>query len=1261
MQDPTSVPKPAFASRDAEGLPLPHIEYPASLPISEKVDDIIAALKTHQVIVVAGDTGSGKSTQLPKICLQAGFGSNGMIGHTQPRRIAARSIASRLSEEMQCQLGEQVGYQFRFQQNVKPQSLVKLMTDGILLAELQKDRHLAKYDCLIIDEAHERTLNIDFILGYLKTLLPRRPDLRVIITSATIDTERFSRHFSGAPIILVEGRMYPVELRYLPVEDEQKEDLGERVLAVVSDIIAHEARGDVLVFLSGEAEIRQAKDLLQRHLHYLPGKEVPGKDSLLILPLYSRLASKDQQLVFQASKARKIILATNVAETSLTIPGIKYVIDSGLARISRYSARSKVQLLPIEKISQASANQRAGRCGRVSNGICYRLYSEQDFDERHEFTEPEIRRTNLAAVILAMESAGLGDIRRFPFIDAPDNKYINDGYKLLHELAAVDAANKITPIGRKLARLPLDPRLAKMLHSAEQMNCVKELLVIVSALALQDVRERPLKKQAQADEAHQRLCHKQSDFLSYLQIWQEVQALGGKGLGKFCRQHYLNYLRMLEWIDIHAQLKRLLKNMKFAFNEEDAGYNSIHKALLSGLVSLVGFKDSEQDYLGPRNTRFVIANRSCLAKRSPKWVMAESLIHTGRTYAFNVAKIYPKWIEQAAEHLVRRDYYDADWDKQRGRVSVYSKCTLYGLTLHTGRLLDYGRIEPASAREIFIEKALVERQLDSKFSFFRHNIGLIRKYEKLEAKHRVRNILINDNSLYQFYDQRIPGNVCSVDSLRNWLRSDAEAEKSLRLDKSLLLTDKSRQLSEDKFPDTLNIKGHDLPLSYVFEPGSESDGVSVALPVYLLSQYSDSDFDLLVPGFLQAKIVAMIKSLPKPLRTALVPAINFAEKLQPLLKPGDALASQLSRLLEREFDITIEETAWQEQKLPAHLRMRYRILDDNGNEIGRGRSIPELRQRLRQTLQQESKSLGTHPLEMQGISHWEQGLLAGDTLASVVTVKRGKHEIQRYPAMVDNGSSVDIRLFEQQGQALAAHRMAIVRLFLLSHAKKMKYLRKNIPSFTQLSLLYSGLGSQAELKHALEQRILSLALFGDDSDQNSVPALYHYKAFVARMESADQEILAIMQSFVELLHDILEQRRQLLSALQLSETSAVGISEEFRHNLEAFLEQLFSEHFIEQIQLVALERYPAYLKAARQRIERYALSPSADAEKQTQWQALYEQYLSACQGRQANPACDKLRWMLEEYRIALFAPHIKTTQPVSPKRIEQQLALITQS
>lgn len=1249
---------------------VPAISYPAELPICDKVADIISAIQQHRVVIVAGDTGSGKSTQLPKICLQAGRGVAGYIGHTQPRRIAARSIAARLCEELSTTMGREVGFKVRFDDQVNRDSYVKLMTDGILLSELQQDRDLYQYDTLIIDEAHERSLNIDFLIGYLKGLVQTRSDLKLIITSATIDTQRFAEHFHNAPIVKVEGRTYPVEVRFQDERDDSEDpDLPLRIRQTVDHILEREPPGDILVFLSGEAEIKQTLDVLSH----------PPLKNTLLLPLFSRLSNLEQQLIFQPCQQRKIVMATNIAETSLTIPGIKYVVDTGYARISRYSYRSKVQMLPIEKVSKASADQRKGRCGRVSNGVCFRLYSEQDFLLREDFTEPEIKRTNLAAVILQMEAAGLGDIRQFPFIDPPDPRYINDGYKLLHELAAVDAHHQITPLGRRLARFPIDPRLAKMLLGAEQESCLAEVLIIVSALTIQDVRERPLNKQDKAAESREKFCDKQSDFLTYVTIWRATLELKSGALRKFCRQNYLNFLRVLEWRDIHGQLARLVKEMKLRVNVDSASYNPIHRAILSGLITLVGLKVDAASYMAPRNTHFVIGKRSCLAKNTAKWVMTETLIHTGRVYAFNVAKIHPKWLETAAEHLLKRDYFDADWDEEKGRVIAYERCMLYGLPVHLRREVDYGRLNPSLARDIFIQKALVERQLGCQLGFYQHNLELIEKYENLEAKHRVRNIIVNDDTLYDFYQQRIPAGVCSLDTLQQWLHSDPGVAQGLHLDEALVAKHKTANLPADLYPDTLSLNGHDLPLSYAFEPGTEEDGVSVTLPVFLLHQYQNEEFDCLVPGLLGDKIIALIKSLPKSLRTSFIPATNFAERCLRLIEPGRGLLAQLTLALKSLTGITIPIDAWQLNKLPVHFSMRFRILDEHGELLAVGRDLNQLRISLVGNIRQANVKTQSHPLEIQGLSHWSNGLLPEDRLPLQIELPRAGHLLKKYPAMCDRGEHVDIVLLDNADTAQQVHRAGLCRLFRLRAAQNIKYFRKNISHLQDMALRATGLCSEAELRTALEDLVIDVCLFGEavvDSEaqaQKGELALSQGMSkqpipqelprelaqFEQRCDQAEAQLLTVASEWSVRIQQILDKRWLVLRRLD-KETALTKLA--FVRTLQDQLGLLFPPQFISVIPNRWLRRYSVYLEAILLRIERHLASPAADTEKQRLWQTYWERYLKLAQKYAENPVHKpnlvQLRWMLEEYRISLFAQGLKTAFPVSPQRLEQLIGLI---
>ncbi|PRL07164.1 ATP-dependent RNA helicase HrpB, partial [Haemophilus influenzae] len=838
------------------------IVFPESLPVSQRKVEIQKLLSEHQVIVVAGETGSGKTTQLPKMCLELAFGNLGMIGHTQPRRIAARSVAARIAEELQTELGDLVGYKVRFNDQISDDTQIKLMTDGILLAEIQNDRFLNQYSCLIIDEAHERSLNNDFILGYLKQLLPRRRDLKLIITSATIDVERFSKHFNNAPIIEVSGRTYPVEVRYRPVVEEDDQDQLQGILNAVDELQA-EGRGDILIFMNGEREIRDTAEALQKQ----------NLKHTEILPLFARLSAQEQNKIFHPSGLNRIVLATNVAETSLTVPGIKYVIDPGTARISRYSYRTKVQRLPIEPISQASANQRKGRCGRVSEGICIRLYSEEDFNSRPEFTDPEILRTNLASVILQMTALGLDDIEAFPFVDAPDKRHIQDGVKLLEELGAFETVQTksgekrlLTRVGRQLAQLPVDPRLAKMILSAVNFGCVYEMMIIVSALSIQDPRERPQEKQQASNEKHRRFADKKSDFLAFLNLWRYLQeqqkALSKNQFRRQCQKDFLNYLRIREWQDIYHQIRLTVREMGLPINSEKAEYQQIHTALLSGLLSHIGLKEAEKkQYLGARNAHFAIFPNSVLFKKQPKWVMAAELVETSKLWGRMVAEIEPEWIEPLAEHLIKKSYSEPCWSKSRGAVIADEKVTLYGVPIVAARPVNYGAIDPTVSREIFIQSALVEGDWNTKHKFFKENQRLVREVEELEHKSRRRDILVDDRTLFEFYDQRIGTEVVSQKHFDTWWKKAQQKDPELlNFERSFLINDDAEQVSKLDFPNFWHQGNLKLKLTYQFEPGTDADGVTVHIPLPLLNQVEMTGFDWQIPGLREELVIALIKS-----------------------------------------------------------------------------------------------------------------------------------------------------------------------------------------------------------------------------------------------------------------------------------------------------------------------------------------------------------------------------------------------------------------
>ncbi|MDI5940964.1 ATP-dependent RNA helicase HrpA, partial [Micromonospora sp. DH15] len=983
---------------------------------------------------VAGETGSGKTTQLPKICLELGRGVHGLIGHTQPRRLAARTVADRIAEELGTELGDVVGYKVRFTDQVSDRSLVKLMTDGILLAELQTDRMLRQYDTLIIDEAHERSLNIDFILGYLRQLLPRRPDLKVVITSATIETDRFARHFADAegrpaPVVEVSGRTYPVEVRYRPLvevsesEDDSgddEENVRDQIQAIGDAVeeLAAEGPGDVLVFLSGEREIRDTADAL--------GKLVQSKRSLLgteILPLYARLSAAEQHRVFAPHTARRVVLATNVAETSLTVPGIKYVVDPGTARISRYSSRLKVQRLPIEPVSQASANQRKGRCGRTSDGICIRLYDESDFDSRPEFTDPEILRTNLASVILQMTSIGLGDVAAFPFIDPPDRRNIADGVNLLHELGALDPtetdpAKRLTPLGRRLAQLPVDPRLARMVIEGERNGCATEVVVIAAALSIQDPRERPAEKQAQADQAHARFADSESDFVAYLNLWRHLREqqreLSSSAFRRMCRAEYLNYLRVREWQDIVSQVRQVLRTAEKGDGRRGAGADlpeeidtpKVHQSLLPGLLSHIGLKDPQKhEYLGARGAKFALFPGSALFKKAPRWVMAAELVETSRLWGRVAGRVEPEWVEPLAQHLVKRSYSEPHWEKKQAAVLAYEKVTLYGVPLVTARKVNFGRIDPALSRELFIRHALVEGDWSTHHQFWRDNQKLLTEIEELENRARRRDILVDDETIFAFYDERIPADVVSGRHFDAWWKKERrERADLLTFTRELLVNAGRGGLDEADYPDEWRADGVTLPLTYTFDPGTPTDGVTVDIPLPLLNQVPAESFDWQVPGLREELVIALIRSLPKAVRRNFVPVPDYARAALAAITPGqEPLLDALTRQLRRMTGVTVPRDAWEPGKLPAHLRVSFRVLDEENKPVAEGKDLPALQRQLRQEVRQVVAAAAPD-VARTGLTQWDFG-----TLPRTIEQVRAGYAVTAYPALVDEGSTVGVK------------------------------------------------------------------------------------------------------------------------------------------------------------------------------------------------------------------------------------------------------------
>ena len=1221
---------------------LPRPSYDEALPVNQRRDEIAAAIAAHQVVIVCGETGSGKTTQLPKICLELGRGAGGLIGHTQPRRIAARSVASRIAQELKSPLGEQVGYKVRFNDKLHDSAYVKLMTDGILLAETQGDRFLNAYDTLIIDEAHERSLNIDFLLGYLKQLLPKRPDLKVIVTSATIDAERFSQHFDHAPVIEVSGRLYPVEVRYRPLqeteEDEQEETMEAAILDAVDDL-SRLGGGDILVFLPGEREIRDTAEHLRKH--HPKGAE--------ILPLFARLSIEDQQKVFRPSGGRRIVLATNVAETSLTVPGIKYVIDTGLARVNRYSPRAKVEQLQIEKISQAAARQRAGRCGRVSNGICVRLYAEEDFNARPEFTDPEILRSSLAAVILRMAALRLGDVAEFPFIEPPHSRLIADGYQLLQELGAVDEQRRITDIGTQLARLPLDPRVGRMILAAKKENCLREILIIGAALAIQDPRERPMDKREAADQAHAKFADERSDFMGFLKLWTWYDdALrhkkSNRDLLNQCHQQFLSFLRLKEWRELHGQLSAITGEMDFHPNTDEAGYEQIHRALLAGLLGNIGFKDGESEsYLGARGIRFHIAPGSALKKQRPKWVMAAELMETAKLYARCVAKIDPDWIEPLANGLTQSHYSDPRWDRAKAQVAAWERVSLYGLTVVPRRRVHYGPIDPVESRAIFIREALANREFDTRAPFFAHNNRLINAVQELEHKARRQDVLVDEHVLFAFYDARIPQGIHNGIGFEKW-RQDAEQgnPQLLFLTRDELMRHAASGITEAQFPETLTLDGAELPLKYRFEPGHPLDGVTTTVPLALLNQLDPMRAEWLVPGMIREKITHLIKVLPKAIRRVCVPVPEFVTGFLEQSDTGEgSLRAALAAYLQQRTGLRLDPEEW-DQALPAHLLMNFRIVDDAGRELAIGRDWNQLKSQLGQAAQLTFRE-ASPDIEKAGLKQWDFG-----DLPEQLDFNRNGRTLTGYPALEDSGDSVAVKLFDTRAAALLSHRKGVRRLMRFELKEQMKQLEKGLQGFNQYALQLRNVMSPDELREDLLTAIADRAFIGEDALPRS------NADFMALKQRARTRLPAVVEGASRLADAIAAEYVALAQTLNGLPAPMSRLKREVGEQLGRLLPKgLFSATPWERLQ-----HLPRYLKGMRLRLDKYPGAVERDArhaQAVQQWWQRWEEKVAAQhkQGREIAPALADFRWLIEELRISLFAQELKTPFPVSLKRLDK--------
>ncbi|WP_413468724.1 ATP-dependent RNA helicase HrpA [Marinobacter sp.] len=1226
------------------------VSHPAGLPVTDRVDDIRAALEKHQVVIVAGETGSGKTTQIPKLCLNAGRGVRGLIGHTQPRRIAARSVASRIAEEMGEAPGEQVGYQVRFTDTTSEQSRIKVMTDGILLAEIQHDRFLDRYDTLIIDEAHERSLNIDFLLGYLKQLLPKRPDLKVIITSATIEVERFSEFFGQAPVIEVSGRTYPVEVRYRPMTgDDEDRDQGwsDSVLAALDEIEAHERSqgqppGDVLVFLPGEREIRSlSKNLRHAELRHTE-----------VVPLYSRLSNAEQNKVFQPHRGRRIVLSTNVAETSLTVPGIRYVVDTGVARISRYSVRSKIQRLPIEPISQASANQRAGRCGRVAPGICFRLYDETDFLNRPEYTDPEILRTNLASVILQMASSGLGDIRRFPFLEAPDNRLINDGYKLLEELGAVDDKRQLSQLGRTMARLPVDPRLARMLVTSAEQGSLAETLVVIAGLSIQDPRDRPQDKQQAADQAHAPFNDKDSDFVTLLNIWrfyeEQRQEQSQNQLKRLCQKTFLSWMRMREWRDVHRQLTLICREQKLTLNREPASYDSLHKAILAGLLGQVATKLEKREYLATRNRKISIFPGSKVAKSAPKWIVAAEIVETSRVFARTVARIEPEWIEPLAPHVVKHHYFEPHWERKRAQVMGYEKVSLYGLDIIPKRRIAYARVDPVESRNLFIRRALVEGDFDTKAPFIANNQALLDTVENLERKTRRRDLLVDEQVLVDFYHDRVPETVVSGRHFETWWKAlDERGLKHLELSESDVLQRPLDESTEVQFPDQLEWEGIRYPLSYQFEPTGTDDGVTLQVPLMALKQLPGYRLEWLVPGLLREKCIALVKSLPKALRRNFVPVPDFVDAALANLTPcNEPLTLKLGAELRRMTGVQIDPDAWQTDELPRHLRMNLKVVADNGKVLAEGRDIQAVQARLEQKAEaalNEAASSESRAEPAPESRHWAFG-----ELPESVQTEKGGMQVTVYPALEDCGETVRQTRYLDPLTAEDATRRAVARLLLQRQGNTLANIDARLPNFKASALLFAPVGKASGL---LDDLLLATAMdhFIAGPPPRSEAALNEcFEAgradFLPALETADQQLHQALKGY----HGVM---KQLKGKISLAMANSMA-------DLKFQLENLVYPGFLINTPAEWFRHFPRYFEAAAMRLEKMPREMGREREFLHTIEPLWARYVKKREEQQRqgvrDPELIRYRWMLEEFRVSFFAQQLGTEVPVSVKRLDRQ-------
>ncbi len=1325
-------------------MPCPEIRFPESLPVSARRDEIMAALREHQVIIVSGETGSGKTTQLPKIALALGRGKcnappgqGKLIGHTQPRRIAASSVAKRIAEELQTPLGDVVGFKVRFQDRLSRDASVKLMTDGILLAETQNDPLLKAYDTLIIDEAHERSLNIDFLLGYLRQILPRRPDLKVVVTSATIDAERFAQHFASAkgpaPVIVVSGRTFPVEQRYRPFEEAKDYDLNDAIADATDELWSDPRQtGDILIFLPGEREIRDAADHLRKHLAHQPVMR-----NAEVLPLFARLSQAEQDRIFDGHTGRRIVLATNVAETSLTVPGIRYVIDAGTARVKRYSFRSKVEQLLVEPISQSAANQRAGRCGRVANGICIRLYDEKDFNSRPRFTDPEILRSSLAAVILRMMALHLGDVARFPFLEPPSGRAIADGYQLLGELGAVDDANQITPMGHELAKLPLDPRVGRMILEARTRGALDEVLVIASALSVQDVRDRPMELQAQADQAHAKFDDEKSEFSGYLTLWkwlhdargghapatrremqaqthgprrasaavlpvaqrmvvqQPVQAAQAEGnvpthklsnrqYEQLLRQNFISVRRVREWRDIHSQLLTVVAEHKWQSNAAPASYEQVHKSMLSGLLGNVGWKMEEEEvYLGARGIKFHRHPGAHLKKRPGRWIVVAELVETTRLFGRGIANIEPQWIEEVAGHLLKKQLLDPHWEKKEARVAALERATLYGLVVYSGRRVDFGRVDPVAARELFIREALVAGQWETKLPFLAANQKLLRQVEELEHKSRRQDVLVDDELIYAFYDQQLPADVCSGHGFESWFRAEsARQPRLLQLTREELMRHEAAGITTEAFPRTVRLGGVDCAAAYLHEPGDPRDGISVTVPIFVLNQVNDERCEWLVPGMLRDKILALLKSLHQKVRSRFVPLPDSATRLAEALSVPEvfgngSLVDVLLKRVRDETSLNVLRNDFKLDTLSPHLFMHFRVVDEHGRQLGAGRNLPALKAELGAQARGAFQALATLKVTPVAGAAASQpnttgaatapapsgGKTARQTerpsaalpegarytswsfgeLPELLEIRKGGQTLVGFPALIDAGDAVQIEVFDEPGVAADKHRAGLRRLFALQMKDALKYLEKNIPELQKMGTAYMPLGTLEELRGQIVEVALDRALLQDPLPTDAA-------AFQRRLEEGRGRLNLIASEVARMALQILVEfaaaTRKIKDSRQAPDAAADTAQQ---------LQRLVPKRFLAQTPWPQLQHLVRYLKAITLRLDKQRGDPARDSARLAELRPLEQRFWRLLAERKgvADARLQEFRWLLEELRVSFFAQELRTPQPVSVKRLDK--------